>query len=93
MGVAREPLPTTVELADWNVNDMRKMKTKEPVELARRVGWAVQSLKGHICINDESMPAIFTHRTDAVQFKKDLIPHIGKGKVIPVEIAVYAGQK
>lgn len=93
MGVAREPLPATVELADRDVNNMRKMKIKKPVELARRVGWAVKSLKGHICINGESMPAIFMHRKDAVQFKKDLIPHIGKGKVIPVEIAVYAGQK
>jgi hypothetical protein len=74
---------------------IKKVDTKELLKepLTVRSGWAVQSLKGHICINSESMPAVFMHRPMAVEFRNALIPHIGKGKVIPVEIAVYIGQK
>lgn len=57
-------------------------------QLTRRNGWAILSSKGFVCINAYSMPAIFTHRKDALIFRDDLIPHIGKGKTIPVEIVV-----
>ena len=58
--------------------------------LVRRSGWAVWSKSGHVCINEEAMPSIFTHRKRAVEFRDALTPHIGKGKVIRVEITVSA---
>ena len=61
--------------------------------LVRRSGWAVYSGKGHVCINEEAMPAIFTHRTRAVECRDALIPHIGKCKVIRVEITVSSNDK
>ena len=57
-------------------------------ELTRRNGWAVLSEKGHVCINADAMPAVFTHRKDSVVFRDELTPYIGKGKTIPVEIVV-----
>lgn len=69
------------------------MKSKKAIKaqvqpVVRRFGYAVISLKGHICINGEAMPAIFTHRRKAVSYRNELIPHIGRGKVIRIEIIV-----
>jgi hypothetical protein len=61
--------------------------------LVRRSGWAVYSAKGRVCINDECMPAIFTHRPRAVEFRDALVPHIGKCKVIRVEITVSSNEQ
>ena len=57
--------------------------------MVKRKGYAVQSSKGHICINTEAMPAIFTHRKRAVEYRNELIQHIGKCKVVRVEILVF----
>ncbi len=58
-----------------------------------RFGYAVLSLKGHICINSEAQPAIFTHRKRAVSFRDKLTPHIGKGKIVRVEVDVFIVQR
>ena len=57
--------------------------------VVRRLGYAVLSLKGHICINTEAMPAIFTHKKRALGYRDELTPHIGKGKVVKVEISIF----
>ena len=70
----------------------RTRSARKVRRLVRRSGWAVWSRNGHVCINEESMPAIFTHRSRAIEFRDALIPHIGKCKVIRVEITVSSNK-
>ncbi len=68
----------------------KKKEQSAAVEpIVKRRGYAVQSNKGFICVNGETMPAIFNLRDRAITYRDELEPHIGKGKVVKVEIQVF----
>lgn len=66
----------------------RSLKT-----IVRRHGWAIWSKTGHVCVNAEGMPAVFFRRKQAVQFRDELIPHIGKGKVFRAILVVSSNDQ
>lgn len=51
-------------------------------------GYAVLKPGGKLAINEEGMPHILRRLRDAGDFRKELAPHVGQGKVVRVAVEV-----
>jgi hypothetical protein len=81
-------MPIKMPKKECIVRVKRQAVARKVEPIVRRDGWAIWSKTGHVCVNAEGMPAVFFYRKQAVQFRDELIPHIGKGKVFRAVLVV-----